>query len=104
MTKMRKITSQAFFGLNEKDIKYAAKFLTKNDPEGGERYWLDLDIYCWPEMFASTSGPHGGIAGNQLTKFTVWAFVDQFGLSAIECEGTWKFIKKDFKPCMKVNW
>jgi hypothetical protein len=83
----------------------AAYYLERRDPEGGRRFPEDLNLYCWPETFASTSGPHGGYSGQMITTCTTWAFVDQFGHAAVMCEGKWKFIdRREFHLLMRIKW
>lgn len=50
----------------------------------------DLEWFSWPEMFASTAGPHGGIGGQALTTFQVFAFDNGLGDRVKCCAGVWK--------------
>ncbi|NET30658.1 MAG: hypothetical protein F6K19_01470 [Cyanothece sp. SIO1E1] len=45
-----------------------------------------LDYYAFPEMFGSTAGPHGGIGGAAMSKFTIEAWVvDGIGPTIYRC-------------------
>lgn len=50
-----------------------------------------LEFYSWPECFASTSGPHGGIGGSALTNFQVFGFRSKITEKGCKCcSGIWK--------------
>lgn len=88
-------------GVNINELyKEAAKILT----EAKNRHVCpdDLDFYAWPQTFSSTAGPHGGIGGSGLTKFTVFAFVE-FGVGCciLWCDGIWEIKKVPFKVGME---
>jgi len=60
--------------------------------------YADFDYYAFPETFASTSGPHGGIGGSALTTFTVEAYVcDGIGPTVYVCDGRHKLVKGQYK-------
>jgi hypothetical protein len=61
-----------------------AKFveMTGEHPDAVE--WI-----AWPEVFSSTSGPHGGIGGQAITAFQVYGF--RGGNHAMMCcAGKWR--------------
>lgn len=83
----------------------AAEILERMDPEGGKRYTEDLQLYAWPQTFASTAGPRGGIGGQMMTTYTVYVFVDVYYHAVATCCGVWKFIDRDdFKPLAPVKF
>lgn len=53
-------------------------------------YAGDITWYSWPEAFPSTSGPHGGIGGQAITIFQVFAFRTPDGKTTKCCDGIWK--------------
>lgn len=50
----------------------------------------DILWYSWPQSFASTSGPRGGIGGCAITSFQVFAFDPPTGKRQKYCAGVWK--------------
>lgn len=52
-----------------------------------------IDYYAFPEMFGSTSGPHGGIGGAAMSMFTVEAYVCQDIATVYVCSGKYKLRK-----------
>ena len=55
----------------------------------------DLDLYAFPQTFCNTIGPHGGIGGSTLTRFTVLAFTHEVtGSFALWCDGKWRVGEK----------
>ena len=53
----------------------------------------NFDYYAFPEIFSSTSGPHGGIGGAAMSKFTVEAYVHEDVATVYVCSGKFKFKK-----------
>ena len=52
----------------------------------------DLRVWSWPETFASTAGPHGGIGGQAFTDFQVFAFESEKDCHRTKCcDGVWKY-------------
>lgn len=51
----------------------------------------DLEWYSWPQVFPSTAGPKpGGIGGQALTTFQVFAFISRETGERIKgCNGYW---------------
>lgn len=49
-----------------------------------------LAMFAWPQVFGSTSGPHGGIGGAAMTSFQVVAFEAPDGQAIKWCDGVWK--------------
>lgn len=49
-----------------------------------------IEFYSWPELFPSTSGPHGGGGGQMFTTFQVYAFESPAGTKVKVCAGIWK--------------
>lgn len=53
----------------------------------------DVAWYSWPQVFGSTSGPRGGIAGQVVTTFQVYAFTAHGSKESVRikhCHGVWK--------------
>ena len=54
----------------------------------------ELDWFSWPQVFGSTSGPHGGISGQAMTTFQVYGFRPDFQVTPYDgllyCDGKWK--------------
>ena len=49
----------------------------------------EVEWYSWPETFASTSGPRGGIGGQAISTFQVYGFTN--GVTYLKaCAGFWK--------------
>lgn len=62
-----------------------------------------LEFFGWTEVFASTSGPSGGIGGCMMTPFDVIAFIDNNTRKAILfCGNNYKF--KTIKPNETMRW
>ena len=61
----------------------------KCDPE-------DISWWSWPEMFPTTSGPHGGISGQAITKFQVFGFEPPSGKRQKFCAGVWRHWDGEF--------
>lgn len=60
-----------------------------------------IDYYAWPETFASTAGPFGGVGGQAITSFTIEAYVD--GKNAVLfCKGKRLKSVDNFEPMMRV--
>lgn len=49
-----------------------------------------LSMWAWPQVFGSTSGPHGGIGGAAMTRFQVLGFEADDGQAILWCDGVWK--------------
>ena len=51
-----------------------------------------VDWWSWPEMFGSTAGPGGGIGGQMMTQFQVFAFAADYTEKKplIYCAGRWR--------------
>lgn len=61
--------------------RHAAELLECNHEE---MHW-----WSWPQVFGSTAGPRGGIAGQTMTTFQVFGFSDD--VKAVKyCGGVWK--------------
>lgn len=61
--------------------------------EAASKLGADVDelfMYAWPELFASTSGPRGGLGGAAMTWFQVLAFKAENGQGLMWCGGMWK--------------
>ncbi len=61
--------------------------------EAAEKLGLEehhLQWFSWPEVFGSTSGPHGGIGGCVMTSFQVFGFHDGGARGLLCCEGNWR--------------
>ncbi len=50
----------------------------------------NLQWWSWPEVFGSTSGPHGGVGGQSMTTFQVVGFQADDGQGIAWCSGVWK--------------
>lgn len=53
----------------------------------------DVSWYSWPQVFGSASGPRGGISGQVVTKFQVYAFTAHGSKESVRakyCGGVWK--------------
>jgi len=60
--------------------------------------YFGIDYYAFPETFASTTGPHGGIGGASISTFTVEAYVcDGVGPTVYVCDGKYRFTKGKYK-------
>lgn len=52
---------------------------------------LELSWWCWPQTFGNTSGPRGGIGGQAMTEFQVFAFKHHWSGAQLKwCAGVWK--------------
>jgi len=60
----------------------------------------DVQWYSWPQAFGSTSGPRGGIGGQMVTSFQVYAFDPLVGRKQKFCAGVWKEWNGEFQG----NW
>lgn len=74
---------------------------TKEDERNEAAKELDcpehyLEYFAWPQSFASTSGPFGGIGGQAITTFTLEAWSDGRN-AAIFCNGKFLKIVEEFK-------
>lgn len=49
-----------------------------------------LQWFSWPEVFGSTSGPHGGISGQAMTTFQVFGFHDGGVRGLLCCADRWR--------------
>jgi hypothetical protein len=59
----------------------------------------ELEYYAWPEVFASTSGPYGGIGGAMMTTYTVEALYNGLtGTTLYVCANTYQKSRGPFKP------
>ena len=60
--------------------------------------YCDLDYFAFPETFANTAGPHGGIGGCAMSTFTVEAYVcDGQGPTVYVCAGKYKYKNERYK-------
>lgn len=53
----------------------------------------EVTWYSWPQAFGSTSGPRGGISGQAVTTFQVYAFTahgKNESVRAKYCHGIWR--------------
>jgi len=51
----------------------------------------DVRWWSWPEVFASTAGPRGGIGCAAITTYQVYAFESRSTLFHVKyCGGVWK--------------
>jgi hypothetical protein len=63
----------------------------------------NIEEYAWPGMFATTSGPNGGIGGAAITYYQIKGYCDQAsGSGVLLCCGKIKFVKR-FQPLMSWN-
>lgn len=65
--------------------------------------YYDIAFYAWPYTFGSTSGPRGGIGGQAMTTFTIFAWVcDDIGPTVFTCAGMYHFDDGPFSIMMPV--
>lgn len=53
----------------------------------------EVTWYSWPQVFGSTSGPRGGISGQAVTTFQVYAFTAHGSKESVRtkyCGGIWR--------------
>ncbi len=63
----------------------------------------EIDFYAWPQNFSDTSGPHGGMAGQAMSVFTLEAWVaNNTGPTVYQCAGFYKFEDKRFQPLKRI--
>jgi len=66
--------------------------------------FVELDYYAWPQTFPDTTGPCGGYGGQQITKFTVEAWVcDGTGPTILLCCGMYSFEDGRYAPFKHVK-
>lgn len=64
----------------------------------------DPDFYAWPQSFASTSGPRGGIGGCAISSFTVEAYHCYSSCATVYiCNGMYHFSKEKFEPLKHIK-
>ena len=62
--------------------------------EAAEKLEVDIDAiewHSWPEVFPSSSGPHGGVGGQTMTTFQVYGFIDDADRALMWCAGRWRW-------------
>jgi len=79
---------------------------SKFKKKGEEAYLNNIEMCSWEQTFSNTAGPHGGIGGQALTKFPIFAFINEVtGNVFVHCSGFWKFIPKEkFKPFEYISF
>jgi len=63
----------------------------------------ELELFAWEQTFANTTGPHGGLGGQALTKATVFVFKDFKGNYIAYCQGVFKK-GKNFTPFKNIDF
>jgi len=56
----------------------------------------DYDYFAFPQMFASTAGPQGGIGGQAMTTFTVHVYEMDNGFTLYLCAGCYILREEKF--------
>lgn len=67
---------------------YLALRVLERDGQGTTVAGLgEASVYSWPEMFASTAGPFGGMGGAAMTEMQMYAVWYQHPLVVVYCNG-----------------